>query len=103
MSDEWEKCPYCGSEVWIIYHAEDNSIMRCKNCGKIFDGNQVREMKNKKSIAELEAECAQLRKVLMEIAKFANGEYEKRIPAPSCVEFLTIKLYAEKALKGAGE
>ena len=52
---------------------------------------------------ELEAECVRLRKALKEIAKFADSEYAKRIPAPSCVEFLTIKLYAEKALKGAGE
>ena len=54
-------------------------------------------------IAELEAERNQLREVLKEIAKFADSEYEKRIPAPSCVEFSTVKRYAEKALKGAGE
>ena len=54
-------------------------------------------------IAELEAERDRLRKALKEIAKFADSEYEKRIPAPSCVEFLTVKRYAEKALKGAGE
>lgn len=52
---------------------------------------------------ELEAERDRLRKALKEIAKFADSEYEKRIPAPSCVEFSTIKRYAEKALKGAGE
>lgn len=45
----------------------------------------------------------QLREALKEIAKFADSEYGKRIPAPSCVEFSTIKRYAEKALKGAGE
>ena len=54
-------------------------------------------------IAELEAERDRLRKALKEIAKFADSEYEKRIPAPSCVEFSTVKRYAEKALKGAGE
>lgn len=54
-------------------------------------------------LAELEAERDRLRKALKEIAKFADSEYEKRIPAPSCVEFSTIKRYAEKALKGAGE
>lgn len=54
-------------------------------------------------IAELEAERNQLREALKEIAKFADSEYEKRIPAPSCVEFSTVKRYAEKALKGAGE
>ena len=76
MSEEWEKCPYCGSEVWIIYHAEDNSIMRCRNCGKIFDGNQVREMKNKKSIAELEAERDRLREALLRIIPNCRWEYE---------------------------
>lgn len=52
---------------------------------------------------ELEAERDRLRKALKEIAKFADSEYEKRIPAPSCVEFSTVKRYAEKALKGAEE
>lgn len=52
---------------------------------------------------KLETENKRLRKALKEIAEFANDEYGKRIPAPSCVEFLTIKRYAEKALKGAGE
>lgn len=54
-------------------------------------------------IAELEAERDRLREALKEIAKFADSEYGKRIPAPSCVEFSTIKQYAEKALEGAGE
>ena len=54
-------------------------------------------------IAELEAERDRLREALKEIAKFADSEYEKRIPAPSCVEFSTVKRYAEKALKGTGE
>lgn len=52
-------------------------------------------------IAELEAERVRLRKALEAIAKFADREYEKRIPAPSCVEFLTIKLCAKNTLKGA--
>ena len=55
------------------------------------------------SAPELEAERDRLREALKEIAKFADSEYEKRIPAPSCVEFSTVKRYAEKALKGAGE
>ena len=54
-------------------------------------------------IAELEAERDRLREALKEIAEFADSEYGKRIPAPSCVEFLTINRYAEKALKGTGE
>ena len=56
-----------------------------------------------KRIEELEAEKKRLREALKEIAEFANNEYGKRIPAPSCVKFMTIKRYAEKALKGAGE
>lgn len=52
---------------------------------------------------KLETENKRLRKALKEIAEFANDEYGKRIPAPSCVEFLTIKRYAEKALKGVEE
>lgn len=60
-------------------------------------GNTIYEIK------ELEAENGRLREALKEIAEFANDEYGKRIPAPSCVEFMTIKRYAEKALKGAGE
>lgn len=51
----------------------------------------------------LEKERDRLREALKEIAKFADSEYRKRIPAPSCVEFSTIKRYAEKALGGAGE
>lgn len=51
----------------------------------------------------LEKERDRLREALKEIAKFADSEYGKRIPAPSCVEFSTIKQYAEKALEGAGE
>lgn len=54
-------------------------------------------------IKKLEEENKRLRKALEEIAEFANDEYERRIPSPSCVEFMTIKRYAEKALKGAGE
>ena len=54
-------------------------------------------------IEELEAERDRLRKALEAIVKFADSEYEKRIPALSCVEFSTVKRYAEKALKGAGE
>ncbi len=52
------------------------------------------------ALEKLKAENRRLRKALQEISEFANEEYEKRIPAPSCVEFFTIKRYAEKALKG---
>ena len=52
---------------------------------------------------KLEAENKRLREALKEIEDFANENYEKRFPSPSCVTFETIKLRAEKALKGAGE
>lgn len=51
----------------------------------------------------LEKERDRLREALKKIAEFADSECGKRIPAPSCVEFLTINRYAEKALKGTGE
>lgn len=53
-----------------------------------------------RSESKMTVECVRLRKALKEIAKLADSEYGKRIPAPSCVEFLTIKQYAEKALEG---
>ena len=53
-----------------------------------------------RSESKMTGECVRLRKALKEIAKLADSEYGKRIPAPSCVEFLTIKQYAEKALEG---
>ena len=56
-----------------------------------------------KRILALEAENGRLREALKEIAELANNEYWKRIPDPSCPKFMTIKRYAEKALKGAGE
>lgn len=71
-------------------------------CGEI--GEVCKDLQKQDArIEELEAENGRLREALKEIAEFANDEYGKRIPAPSCVEFLTIKRYAEKALKGAGE
>lgn len=54
-------------------------------------------------IRKLEAENKRLREALKEIEDFANENYEKRFPSPSCVTFETIKLRAEKALEGAGE
>lgn len=117
MSKELKPCPFCGETRFII---EDNQMVQdvhvlCKDCGAktSFDGIRysvtsrwnVRPVEDalKRRIKELEAENGRLREALKEIAEFANDEYGKRIPAPSCVEFLTIKRYAEKALKGAGE
>lgn len=115
MSKELKPCPFCGETSLTI---EDNQKVRdvhvlCKDCGAktSFDGIRysvasrwnVRPVEDalKRRIKELEAENGRLREALKEIAEFANDEYGKRIPAPSCVEF--IKRYAEKALKGAGE
>lgn len=119
MSEEL-KCPYCEGTASIAY----NNLLYCHDCKRTFSERDAKIMKQAARIAELEkmaearklanclleqerneleAERNRLRKALKEIAKFADSEYEKRIPAPSCVEFSTIKRYAEKALKGAGE
>ena len=117
MSKELKPCPFCGETRLTI---EDNQKVQdvhvlCKDCGAktSFDGIRYavagrwncRSVEDalKRRIKELEAENGRLREALKEIAEFANDEYGKRIPAPSCVKFMTIKRYAEKALKGAGE
>ena len=66
------------------------------NCRPIEDAQAVR-------IEALEAENRRLRETLEMLAKFA-GELEKKYyPTPPSAKFDTIKYYAEKALKGAGE
>ena len=71
-------------------------------CGEI--GEVCKDLQKQDArIEELEAENRRLREALKEIAEFANDEYERRIPAPSSVTFRTIKLWAEKALKGVEE
>lgn len=98
MSEEF-KCPYCEGTASIAY----NNLLYCHDCKRTFSERDAKIMKQAARVAELEAERDRLREALKEIAKFADSEYEKRIPAPSCVEFSTVKRYAEKALKGAGE
>lgn len=119
MSEEF-KCPYCEGIATVAY----NNLLYCHDCKRTFSERDAKIMKQAARIAELEkmaearklanclleqerneleAERDRLRKALKEIAKFADSEYGKRIPAPSCVEFLTINRYAEKALKGTGE
>lgn len=98
MSEEL-KCPYCEGTASIAY----NNLLYCHDCKRTFSERDAKIMKQAARVAELEAERDRLREALKEIAKFADSEYEKRIPAPSCVEFSTVKRYAEKALKGAGE
>ena len=117
MSKELKPCPFCGETRLTI---EDNQKVQdvhvlCKDCGAktSFDGIRyavasrwnVRPVEHalQKRIEELETENRRLRDALKEIEDFANENYEKRFPYPSCVTFETIKLRAEKALKGAGE
>lgn len=118
MSEELKTCPFCGGRAKVykghsLYADKIPTCIYCAKCGartgiclseralKLW--NTRTETPMQKRIEELEAENKRLREALKEIAEFANNEYGKRIPAPSCVEFMTIKLRAEKALKGAGE
>ena len=120
MSEEF-KCPSCGGTASIAYHRSGDNLLYCQDCQKTFSERYAKIREQAARIAELEAdvnrvkaesdiawrseskmtaECVRLRKALKEIAKLADSEYGKRIPAPSCVEFLTIKQYAKKALEG---
>ena len=121
MSKELKPCPFCGEEAKIVdcsyYHEKKSWCAMCGNpsCFAYTEAHKTKSLAKErwnkrpieealqKRIKELEDENGRLRKALKEIAEFANNEYGKRIPAPSCVEFMTIKRYAEKALKGAGE
>lgn len=95
-------CPHNIPRMSAALLTGDGEALR--DCAKLlFKDCELVPVGTKARIAELEAERNQLREALKEIAKFADSEYEKRIPAPSCVEFSTVKRYAEKALKGAGE
>lgn len=113
MSEELKPCPFCGkTPIYAVTPDGENDSIDCRcgesecflddgrldqwNCRPIEDAQAVR-------IEALEAENRRLRDALKEIEDFANNEYGKRIPAPSSVTFRTIKLRAEKALKGAGE
>lgn len=116
MRKELKPCPFCGEKaaIFVEYYHPDIAccIVNCTNCNPssadenkavINWNNRPIEDALQNRISALEAENNRLREALEEIAEFANDEYGKRIPAPSCVEFMTIKLRAEKALKGAGE
>ena len=113
MRNELKPCPFYGkTPIYAVTPDGENDSIDCRcgesecflddgrldqwNCRPIEDAQAVR-------IEALEAENRRLRKTLEEIEDFANNEYWKRIPAPSCVKFMTIKRHAEKALKGAGE
>lgn len=117
MIEELKPCPFCGETRLTI---EDNQMVQdvhvlCKDCGAktSFDGIRYAvagrwngrpiEGVIQDRIEELEAENRRLRETLEMLAKFA-GELEKKYyPTPPSAKFDTIKYYAEKALKGAGE
>lgn len=98
----------CSSKKEAVKHwnnrpAEDALQKQIAELEKMAEARKLANRLLEQERNELEAERDRLREALKEIAKFADSEYEKRIPAPSCVEFSTVKRYAEKALKGAGE
>lgn len=116
------ECPDCGevAETCMRHSSKDLAIADAirdwnRRCTDPELTARIEELKADVNLAKAEkdiawqseskmtAECVRLRKALKEIAKFADSEYGKRIPAPSCVEFSTIKQYSEKALEGAGE
>lgn len=113
MSEELKPCPFCGeTPIYAVTPDGENDSIDCRcgesecflddgrfdqwNCRPIEDAQAVR-------IEALEAENRRLRETLEMLAKFA-GELEKKYyPTPPSAKFDTIKYYAEKALKGAGE
>ena len=101
MSEELKPCPLLSGDWCTAF--DEPCIVVCGDSCKEYERIKNRYGSLEKRNEELEAENERLRGALKEIAEFANDEYGKRIPAPSCVEFMTIKLRAEKALKGAGE
>lgn len=86
---------FSSDDIWT---ALSNNVTRKVFCDLLREKEDLQ-----KRIEELEAENRRLREALKEIEDFANENYEKRFPSPSCVTFETIKLRAEKVLKGAGE
>lgn len=90
-------------ERWNSRPAEEALQKRIAELEKMAEARKLANCLLEQERNELKAERDRLREALKEIAKFADSEYRKRIPAPSCVEFSTIKRYAEKALGGAGE
>ena len=98
---ELKPCPLL-SDDWCTAFDEPCIALCGGNC-KEYERIKNRYGSLEKRNEELEAENGRLRGALKEIAVFAGENFEKRIPSPSCVTFMTIKRYAEKALKGAGE
>lgn len=90
-----EDCPHNIPRRSCVLLTRDGDAPRLlfKYCELVQVGTKAR-------LEELEAENRRLRKTLEEIAEFANENYEKRFPSPSCATFETIKFRVEKALKG---
>lgn len=99
MSKELKPCPFL-SDDWCTAFDEP-CIVVCGDSCKEYERIKNRYGSLEKRNEELEAENERLRGALKEIAEFAGENFEKRILSPSCVTFETIKLWAEKALKGA--
>ena len=98
MSEESKPCLLL-SDGWCTAFGEPCIELRGDTC------EEYEQIKNcygsvEKRNEELEAENRRLRNALREIEDFAQKEYWKRIPDPSCLKFMTIKRSAEKALKG---
>lgn len=101
MRNELKPCPFV-SDDWCITFDEP-CIVVCGDSCKEYERIKNRYGSLEKRNEELEAENERMRNALKEIEDFAQNEYWRRIPDPSCPKFMTIKRYAEKALKGAGE
>lgn len=98
----WFKTPGEAEAYWNAF-AEGMKLQtaRIAELEKMAEARKLAYRLRGQALEESQANCIRLRKALEAIAKFADREYEKRIPAPSCVEFLTIKLCAKNTLKGA--
>lgn len=93
--------PEDAAQFWNSRPAEDAKNARIVELEQMAEARKLANRLLEQERNELEVERDRMRKALQAIARFANNEYEKRILAPSCVEFLTIKLCAKNALKEA--
>lgn len=93
--------PEDAARFWNSRPAEDAKTARIAELEQMAEAHKLANRLLEQERNELEVERNRMRKALQAIARFANNEYEKRIPAPSCVKFLTIKLCAKNALKEA--
>lgn len=68
MSEEL-KCPFCGGELRIVYHSDENSLLQCQACWKAIAESTLRIMRLKECVAKLEAERDRLKKSNAELGK----------------------------------